>query len=357
MSPPRISEHQDHFALLRMAAATLVLYSHQHALTGLPEPSVIGVHSLGGLGVVMFFAISGFLVAQSWQSDPHVLRFAQRRLLRIWPGFAVAVLMCLAVLGPMFSPLSWGDYWRDPRTTEYLHNLVFLLRAGLPLSFEGSSLPHAVNGSLWTIPLELKCYAVLVTLGMAGVLRRAWLVTLLAIALSVFYAGWQLRGEWLVQRWSLAIEQQYLIEFGAAFLIGVTLRLQWSWVRQRLAWLCAGSIGLGALAFSQGRPVLTFLLVVPLITIAFGVQSWPVLRRFDRWGDLSFGTYLYAFPIQQTLISVLGRHLGWWPLLALVLICTLTMGWLSWHLVEKPSQRFKPRRPLVPASRPLALTT
>lgn len=347
---PSHPEHQDHFALLRMAAATLVLVSHQHALTGLPEPGVIGVHSLGGLGVVMFFAISGFLVAQSWQADPHVLRFAWRRLLRIWPAFAVAVLLCTAVLGPLLSPLAWGDYWRDPRTTEYLSNLVFRLRGALPFSFEGNHLPFAINGSLWTIPLELQCYGVLVALGLAGVLRRAWLVTLLAVALSVFYAGWQLRGEWLVQGWTLVIEQQYFIEFGAAFLIGVSLRLQWPWVRRHLMALCLGALALGGLAYGQGRPVLTFLLVVPLATIAFGVQSWPVLRRFDRWGDLSFGTYLYAFPTQQTLIWAFGRHLGWWPLLALSLVCTLALAWLSWHLVEKPLQRFKPRRPPAPAS-------
>ncbi|MFO1253850.1 MAG: acyltransferase [Inhella sp.] len=299
-------EHQDHFALLRMVAATLVLYSHQHALTGLPEPGVIGVHSFGGLGVVMFFAISGFLVAQSWQTDPHLLRFAWRRLLRIWPAFAVAVLLCVAVLGPLLTPLAWGEYWHDPRTSDYLKNLVFCLRGALPLSFEGNSLPFAINGSLWTIPLELQCYAVLAALGLAGALRRAWLVTLMAVALSVFYAGWQLRGEWLVQRWSLVIEQQYFIEFGAAFLIGVSLRLQWPWASRHLLALSAGALALGVLAFAQGRPVLSFLLVVPLVTIVFGVQSWPVLRRFDRWGDLSFGTYLYAFPTQQTLIWASG---------------------------------------------------
>ena len=80
---PALPHRLNNFDSLRLTAALFVLVSHQHALTGLPEPSILNVHSLGGLGVLIFFSISGFLVAQSWQADPNLWRFSAKRLLRI----------------------------------------------------------------------------------------------------------------------------------------------------------------------------------------------------------------------------------------------------------------------------------
>ena len=79
----------------------MVLCSHQSPLTGRVEWTIPQYHSLGGIGLLIFFSISGFLVAESWQRDPHILRFALRRMLRIWPGLAVAVALTVCVLGPL----------------------------------------------------------------------------------------------------------------------------------------------------------------------------------------------------------------------------------------------------------------
>lgn len=339
-----ISGGGNHFTLLRTVAALLVLWSHQHALQGLPEAGVLGIHSWAGLGVVIFFSISGYLVTQSWLSDPHVGRFAMRRLLRIWPAFAVVIVLSALVMGPIVSELRLRDYLRDPRLAEYLKNLVFQLRSELPLRFEGNALPLAINGSLWTIPLELRCYAVLAALGMIGMLMRRRAMLLLAALLALAYGGIQLRGEYFVAAASLRIEDQYFIEFGIAFLIGCAIKLYWLEIQKRLLGLCAAAMALAALAWAMGRPVLAMFLVVPLFALAFATRSWPGLRLMDRLGDFSYGIYLYAFPVQQVLIWKFRDRLAWWPLLGMTVLLTVGLAALSWFGVERPLQRLKPKR-------------
>ena len=100
-----LSVHRNNFDFIRLCAALCVVVSHQFALTGLPEPVILKTHSLGGLGVLIFFTVSGFLVAQSWDSDPNIARFAARRLLRLWPGLAGLVLVTVFLWAPAASPL------------------------------------------------------------------------------------------------------------------------------------------------------------------------------------------------------------------------------------------------------------
>ena len=106
MQKTRPNDFPNNFDFIRLVAALLVLVSHQFALQGLPEPGVQGLYSLGGLGVLVFFSISGYLVAQSWLNDPHWLRFAARRLLRIVPGLLVVMVACTFILGPVLTHLS-----------------------------------------------------------------------------------------------------------------------------------------------------------------------------------------------------------------------------------------------------------
>lgn len=340
---PADSHGFDNFAFLRLLAAMLVLYSHQHALTGRPEPIFIGIHSFGGLGVMIFFSISGFLVAQSWERDPHAGRFLARRLLRVWPGFAVVILLALLVLGPWVSTLSLADYARHPHAAEYLRNLYFNLRGPIPAEFTGSSFPLAVNGSLWTIPLELKCYLLLTLMGIAGLLQLRRILLAIICCATLVYAGWQLRGELIVQYFHLPHHHQMLIEFGICFFIGVLAHLYWAQLRDRVLWVLLGALCFGVITFMLGRPMLAGLVGVPLVVIMLGKQAWPVIRRFDRFGDLSYGVYLYAFPIQQTIIWSLASRLHWWPRLFLTILCTAVFAYASWHLVERHALKLKPR--------------
>jgi peptidoglycan/LPS O-acetylase OafA/YrhL len=336
--------HKNNFDAVRLVAALCVVVSHQFALTGLPEPVILNVHSLGGFGVLVFFSVSGYLVAQSWDADPNLPRFAARRLLRIWPGLAVVVLLTVLVWGPLLTFIPTGEYFRHVWTREYLHNLRFSMRDILPVRLDGNALPLAVNGPLWTIPLELKCYVALAILGAAGLLRSKWWAVLLTAVLLVRYAVIEPRGDQLVDAWAWTLEQRYLLEFGLFFAAGVLLHfLDLDGARRKLL-LVAGAWLLGAAAVAFGRPLLALWFVVPATVIAFGVASLPYARRAGRFGDLSYGFYIYAFPIQQTLIWLYGKKLPWMAVFALVLVTTAAFAAASWHLVEKRALRLKPKR-------------
>ena len=103
-------DHHNNLTALRWFAACLVLYGHAHALLGLPEVLFLDIVPMGLLGVYIFFAISGYLVAQSWTRDPHVLRFLARRSLRIFPGLVVCTLLSVLVLGPLLTTLDANTY-------------------------------------------------------------------------------------------------------------------------------------------------------------------------------------------------------------------------------------------------------
>ena len=335
----------NNFDFVRLASALFVLVSHQHALTGLAEPSVRGVQSLGGLGVTVFFVISGFLVAQSWNADPHLGRFAARRLLRVWPGLAVVILLSVALLGPAVSTLSLSDYFAHPWTRDYLKNLHFRAKGPLPLHFDGSTMPTAVNGSLWTIPYEIKCYVLMALAAMGGLLRLRWVLLAALVGTAAVYLG----PAPVAQGWSAAFhwqgERRFLLEFGLYFFAGTTLqafRIQDSAARTGVALLLGWT--LAAAAWAAGLQLLALWLALPATVLALANAVTPGLRAAGRFGDLSYGIYIYAFPVQQTLIWLLKDKMSWSVLLLLTLATTLAFAFASWHLVEKRALRLKPRK-------------
>jgi peptidoglycan/LPS O-acetylase OafA/YrhL len=348
--------HRNNFDFVRLAAALCVVASHQFALNGLREPTVLNLHTLGGLGVLIFFSVSGFLVAQSWSADPHVLRFAARRLLRIWPGLAAVVLLATFVWGPLVSPLPWREYLRQPQLPEYLHNLWFDMKGALPIDFQGNALRFAVNGPLWTIPLELKCYLVLGLLGVSGLLRWKWLVITLTAAVAYRYAIVEARGDLLADHLGWTLEQHFLLEFGLFFAMGVVLQYFFDGDPRRMGAIVIASVVAGLAAIHLERPLLGLLLVVPCTVLWIATASTPVLRSVGRFGDFSYGLYIFAFPIQQTLIWLNKGRLSWAPLFLVTLVACLAMAFMSWHLVEKRALRLKPSRPKAPAAPTSALT-
>ena len=146
--------HQNNLTALRWLAASLVLYGHAFVFLGLPEPLFLQWVPMGPLGVYIFFAISGYLVAQSWQRDPSVLRFLAKRALRIFPGLLACTLISVVVLGPWLTTLDMATYWRNEHTRGYFANVWLYMTYHLPGVFAQNKLPHAVNGSLWSLPVE-----------------------------------------------------------------------------------------------------------------------------------------------------------------------------------------------------------
>lgn len=337
-SPTPPPEHPlNNFDAIRLGAAMLVLYSHHYTLAGgLKEPSFLGINTLGGLAVSVFFAISGYLVAQSWRSDPHPVRFALRRVLRIWPALTVVVLLAALVLGPLVTTLSPYAYFRHEGTRLYFSTLALTPAYYLPGVFTLNTSP-AVNGSLWTIPLEVQCYVALLLAGYVGILKSPATLTRAAILYILWYTVWH-------SPEASNGQMNHALELGAYFAAGALMHAtQRHWQARRLGWLLV--LMLLAFAFWHlGWRYFAALLVLPYATIVGGTASTPWLRRVGRLGDFSYGAYLYAFPVQQTVIMLWLPALGFWASMAIAAAITLLCAAASWHLVEKPALAFKPRK-------------
>lgn len=170
------SSRSNNFDFIRIAAAFSVLFSHQYALMGIKEPSILNVHSLGGLSILIFFSISGFLVSQSFDLDPNAWRFLFKRFLRIWPALAVVIIITSLALGPLITNLTMSEYFAHENFIKYFKNLYFSTKDILPLEFSGNALQWSLNGSLWTIPLEVKCYLLLAFVGSFGAFRNKYVI-------------------------------------------------------------------------------------------------------------------------------------------------------------------------------------
>jgi len=154
-----VYSRQNAFDFLRVAAALAVLLSHSFPIVGLQEPTPVAGLTMGKLAVAVFFAISGYLVCQSWQTDPHVGRFAARRALRIFPGLLVMLLLTVLVLGPALTEVRLSEYFGAGATRKsLLYGALGLGSFPLPGLFEHNPMPGGVNGSLWTIKYELLMY-------------------------------------------------------------------------------------------------------------------------------------------------------------------------------------------------------
>jgi peptidoglycan/LPS O-acetylase OafA/YrhL len=331
-------EHNNNFDALRIFAAILVLFDHQFPITRTQEPFFIMHRSFGELAVEIFFCVSGYLVAQSWQLDPHALRFAVKRVLRIWPGLTVMLVISVMVLGPMLSSLPPSDYFGDGSTWSYLFG-NFLMRPDyvLPGVFADNPYPHAVNGSLWTLPYEIRWYLILLALGLLTALRRRWLISLIWVAIYVnYFFAYRID-----QRVTLHGEHHYAAELGIFFMGGVLLHsFDENWRRHRFGWFACAAAGTLLLTYF-GFFMAALALAVPVLAIAFGSASTRFLRRAGRFGDPSYGIYIYAFLVQQTVTALTQNRFGYFGALAISLSITVMLGYLSWHLVERPSLRIK----------------
>jgi len=345
----------NNFNLLRAIAALLVIYSHCFALSGRSE-TIWGVTSLGTLGVRLFFVMSGFLITKSFLNRQSLRLFLMARFFRIYPGAWVAVLFCTLVVGGYFTTLQMSAYLEHSATQSFLwKNLTLLtgVHGSLPGVFTGNPHPGGGNGSLWTLQYELILYLITGLLGALAVLqnKRSYLIVLGLTVLSYIFfktSGFAnltafLKGSGLrADRW---LDLSLLFLFGGAFCI-FRDRVPMNWP---LA-ICSIFTVIASYRWGLRDWVLPLSFTYAVLALAFLPCGW--VRRFNQLGDYSYGLYVYAFPVQQSLMALYLRHhpevtvikrktAAWdvWPYFWSSMLITLVLAVLSWHLVEKPAMR------------------
>lgn len=168
----------NNFTLIRIFFAWLVLYGHSYAIEkshGIVDPlNTIfkGSIWIGAIAVNGFFVISGFLVAASFVRRG-LLNYLLSRFLRIYPALIVCVFFTVFILGPSLTNIDTVEYFKASKTYQYLLNALAFLRMQwyLPGVFENNA-TSGINGSLWTLTVEVRCYLILAVLGLFGVFRK-----------------------------------------------------------------------------------------------------------------------------------------------------------------------------------------
>lgn len=326
--------------LIRAIAATSVLVSHAFPLTlgiGAIQPlSQLTGYSMGTIAVAIFFVISGFLIAASYDNSRTRTSFVVARALRLIPGLFVSLVLVALAMGPIVTDLSIPAYFAHSEVWAFIARNTTLAwpQFTLPGVFEANPYP-TVEGSIWTLVHEAICYTGIFAVGVTGLLARRYMM---AGALALFFVVWvvlPLSGMPVHPR----IMELHSLAF--PFAIGTAFYL-WR-DRIPLVWPIALTL-VAASALTRGTAVYE---VIFMLTLAYGTfwlayvpGGW--IRRYNQIGDYSYGIYIYAFPIQGLVVWLWGPMTPWMNM-ALALPLTLIPSIVSWHLVEKPALTMRGR--------------
>ncbi len=338
-----LAAESNSFGVVRLAMALAVLVSHSYLLargTSAAEPlhSLTG-HSLGEHAVQVFFFLSGILVAQSFDRSRSMLDFVAGRVLRIFPGLIVCVLLTALVLGPLVSMFEPAQYFTDTGVLRYIARTLSLSTGSAPLPgvFEGHPLPSIVNMSLWTLKYEVLCYAGLALAGLLGLFSPRWRKVPAAL-LTVFLVLVFIEQPKAIETYTSIDNIRY---FALFFGMGTLAYL----VRDWLPIHGGGVVPLFAVfVFALGTRFgeLATALFLGYATLWVATPTFGPLRGLTNRYDLSYGAYIYACPIQQLLIEKLP---GAEPLVTagLAMIVVLPAALFSWLVVERPALRQRHR--------------
>lgn len=324
----KTSHRVNSFDALRLLAAWLVILGHGFILAGHPEL----VPRFGGLdtpvlGVAIFFTISGFLIWKSWFAASSWQDFVTARTLRIFPALIVVVVVTTLLLGPLVTTLSTPEYFQSGETYRYLVNAVIVdPQYTLPGVFQAQPFTTAVNGSLWTLRVELFCYVLVPLFGFAPKRVRSIILAIAGVGLLVY----GLSAPVILFDSNTTAAGLYI----GFFMLGA-LVAEAKWATQKslvvpLA-LVAAWIAFTALQLPLANVVGLACFAIALIKVAS--LNIPVVRRAARYGDLSYGTYLVAFPIQQVLLLCFPG-LNVWAGIGVVIVLSGIFAWILWNTVE-----------------------
>ncbi|WP_433870784.1 acyltransferase family protein [Saccharopolyspora sp. CA-218241] len=340
-NPESFAQPHHGFAWIRMIGALLVIYGHCSPLVGSGELFPPEWPVQPDEGVLMgFFAMSGFQITESWMRDPHPLRFAVKRVLRLWPPMLTVSIGMALIVGPLITTLSLGDYFGSRDTWGYVINNAGLLTLEheLPGVFTDNPWPDAVNGSLWTLPMELLAYAGLYALLLIGAAKHRfrWISVAALVALVIWDRHLEHQPEPESAGSLLAVPVESLVAFLVAFALGVVLNLY----RIPLS-PTAMVAGIAVVALMPNSVAASFLMtfVVGYAVIVVG-HFWPArLTVPGLWVNGSYGVYVWGFPVQQLLAmaGVANQYL--------MLVCAMpiayVLGTLSWKFVEEPTMQLR----------------
>lgn len=345
------------FDVIRFLLAVAVIYSHSHVLLLGPGKSADFLEiftryqtSLGSFAVNAFFVISGFLIMQSLANSSSYFNYFKNRFLRIFPAFFVSLVVIAFVIGPFITNVSYLDYFSPNATSPYLFvfkNITFNIFGYVWTVrdlFEHSPFQGSVNGSMWTLKHEFALYILLPILSYFLFIKHKLLILFLSIILvflsilNILY-GYKLVNLEGIMYWVFSNnEYNNIIKLAPYFLIGSLMYL----FREKIIIdnrLIVLTLILLIMSIKMSLLNIIMIFTLPYLIIALAIKL--KYSRFRKYGDFSYGLYIYAFPIQQLLVHFLKSSLNISGFFIISTLITLVVSVISWHLIEKRVLAFK----------------
>jgi peptidoglycan/LPS O-acetylase OafA/YrhL len=300
---------------------------------------LFGTMSFGEMGVDGFFLISGYLITKSYLTSEGVLNYLTKRVARIYPAFLVATVVSIF----LFAPLT-GSPLATLGIRDWVHTLKYALLLQPPPvpAFAGTHYP-VLNGAMWTIAYEFRCYLLVAALGLLGILQRRSLVLIATMLALLFVAA----------KPPIAFDPSNVffgnitqtIRMTAAFLVGAVFYLYRDEIVYRASYAACAAVALLACLFVPGVAEPAFCLFggYAIFWLALVAPPSP-LSRFTTEHDISYGLYLYTWPIQNTLVYFFA-DISPWSMFAISLTLAALCGYASWTFVERGILRRVHRRP------------
>ena len=338
-------ERNNCFDFLRLVFACFVVITHSYALAGINQCDWLcqytdGQTVLSYLGVRGFFIISGFLIFQSLIRSKTVAIYYWKRLLRLYPGLIFVITLTI-LLAPILYPGSIIDYIYEEDVHKYIRDnlLLFQPRDDIAGVFKNNPYRNTINGSLWTLSYEFTMYVLLSFLFV--IKYRITVLKYILGTILIFTLIGNLFFQDLVSQYNyFLIFNVQLLELGYFFIAGSLLAsIDISTIRFGKVILLISFISI-LISFWAGWFNSSKYILLPVFIIILGLQNVPFISNIsEKIGDLSYGIYIFSFPVQQTLqhyFQLNYLHLMWSSLLI-----TLIFALISWHLIEAQALKYK----------------
>lgn len=323
----------------RLILAVSVILWHSYPLTGRGIAYRPLEQLIEQVGVDGFFAVSGFLITSSWLRNPRLRDFATARLLRIFPGLWVCLLITAFVIAPISVLIQGGSVshlmsTHTPIAYVINNGLLNVYYAGIDGTPKDIPWAGVWNGSIWTLVFEMICYIAVAVLGVVGLLKRRWVIpTVFVLTLVATAYFWY-------PIFAMQTIPQMVARFAVMFAAGALLYhykdvipARWSLVA-----VCVALVLVSGL-ISNYR----VLGALPLAYAVIVSGSLVKRKRLNLRNDLSYGVYIYAFPIQQLLIVLGLGSLNVVVFFVIATLATVPLAAMSWFLIEKHAIRLKNR--------------
>lgn len=299
----------------------------------------------------MFFALSGFLITGS-AIRLRLKDFLLNRAIRIVPALAVDIVFAALVLGPIFTTVSLQTYFSAYEFRAYFANIFGIIHYILPGVFENNPFPATVNGSLWTVPYEIGCYAIMSALIILGALKRPlWALTATAVVAAIITAltiqgvnPAALGGLFSPNSTAFTTLNHFIGPAGLMLYVNFMLGSMFFLFRRYIPkhWVLAVACIILPIATSFLFPQATgktlcifFAPMLVYVTVYVGMLEIPRIPLYHR-GDYSYGIYLYGYPFQQALVTLFPKLTSPWLHFAISLPLATVIAMGSWHFIEKP---------------------